>query len=42
MFDMVAGSETGAIIGAALITPFSDVPEEGPRLRAKDVQDWFS
>jgi len=42
LFDMVAGSETGAIIGGALITPKD--PEDatkGPRNSGADVVKWF-
>lgn len=42
MFDMVAGSETGAIIGGALITPKEvGKPEKGPRNKGSDVVAWF-
>jgi len=42
MFNMVAGSETGAIIGGALVTPrIPGDKSSGPRLSAHDVYNWF-
>jgi hypothetical protein len=39
---MVAGSETGAIIGGALITPKDPADlKKGPRHTASDVVQWF-
>ena len=42
MFDMVAGSESGAIIGGALIVPKDHTDKsKGPRHTGWDVVNWF-
>jgi len=42
LFDMIAGSETGAIIGTIINLPNNDTTSTQPnRYFAKDVTDWF-
>jgi hypothetical protein len=37
MFDMIAGSETGAMIGGALVVPNTD-----PATKDKQINKWFA